>query len=145
VRRLDGAPARIVFGALLLLWCVGIFVLSSQSDPEDYVGVPFRLNDKVAHGVAYAVGGVFAAGAFGFLSDRRRIAAAIAFCGLWGVSDEWHQSVVPGRSASAADLAADVVGASVGGLAFALLASRAQAPRRSVDESDKREEARGRT
>ena len=143
--RFSSVGARRVFAVLLALWCVGTFVLSSQSDPEDYVGVRFRLNDKVEHGVAYATGGFLAGGAFGFLRDRRRLAAAVAFCGLWGASDEWHQSFVPGRSASAADLAADVVGASVGGLAFALAAGRAQAPRTSVDELDKRDEARRRT
>ena len=42
-------------------------------------------------------------------------------CGLlaivYGVSDEWHQSFVPERSADAADVLADAIGALVGGSA----------------------------
>ena len=32
---------------------------------------------------------------------------------LWGVSDEWHQSFVPGREVDAVDLLADVAGSAL--------------------------------
>lgn len=134
---LSGVGARTAFALLLALWCGGSYLLSSKSDPEEYVGVHVALNDKIEHGIEYATGGFFAAGAFGFLRGRRRWTAAVAFCGLWGVSDEWHQSHVPGRDSSVADVAADVAGATIGVLAFSWIAGRARAPRELVFESDK--------
>jgi VanZ family protein len=122
---------------LLTLWCATSYWLSSQNDPEQSVGVHLRLNDKVEHGIEYATGGFLAAGAFGFLRGRRRIAAAVAFCGLWGASDEWHQSFVPGRDSSVFDLAADVVGCTIGAVAFAWAAGPANARQPPVDESGK--------
>jgi len=135
------ARARTVHAALLALWCGASFLLSSKSDPEEFVGVRVGLNDKVEHGIEYATGGFLAAGAFGFPRGRRATVAAVAFCGLWGASDEWHQSFVPGRDSSVADLAADVLGATVGSLAFACIPGRAQASPAPVDESGKSKDA----
>ncbi len=134
---LPGGRARAAFAVALAAWCVATYVLSSQSDPEDFVGVHVALNDKVVHAVVYATGGFLAAGASGFLRGRRRFIAAAAFCGLWGVSDEWHQSFVPGRESSIVDVAADVAGATIGVLASAWTAGRALSPRESVCQSDK--------
>lgn len=39
---------------------------------------------------------------------------AALFATLYGLTDEWHQSYVPGRMAEAADLAADAAGALAG-------------------------------
>jgi len=128
-------PWRFVCAAVLLAWCATSFFLSSQSDPEGAVGVHLHLNDKIEHGIEYATGGFLAAGAFGFLAGRRPLFAAVAFCGLWGASDEWHQSFVPGRDCSVYDLMADVVGATIGSSAFAWAVARAQASRAPVDES----------
>ncbi len=41
----------------------------------------------------------------------------------YGVTDEFHQSFVPGRFASAGDLLADLAGALIGGLAAGILVS----------------------
>ncbi|MBL8863491.1 MAG: VanZ family protein [Planctomycetes bacterium] len=49
----------------------------------------------------------------------------VVACALFGVTDELHQSSVPGRDASALDVVTDVVGATV-----AVLALRAAADRR---------------
>jgi VanZ family protein len=137
VTPLSGDRARAASAVSLAAWCVATFVLSSQSDPEDFVGVHVALNDKVVHGIEYATGGFLAAGAFGFLRGRRRLTAAALFCGLWGASDEWHQSFVPGRDSSIVDVAADVAGATIGVLAFSWTAGRGRSPRESVCESDK--------
>jgi VanZ family protein len=91
------------------------------------VGVRVPLNDKVEHGIAYSVGGALAAAALA--PSRRRsalVATAVLFCGLWGASDEFHQSFVPGRDSSVADLGADAVGGALGGAAFAVVASRSR-------------------
>ena len=69
--------------------------------------------DKLLHAVGYAALGVLALRAFhgGFEAPR---AAPTLYAGLavilWGVSDEYHQSFVPGRHASALDVVADAVG-----------------------------------
>jgi VanZ family protein len=39
---------------------------------------------------------------------------SIAFCSLYGASDEWHQSFVVGRSSDILDWLADTSGASAG-------------------------------
>ena len=38
---------------------------------------------------------------------------ALAFCSLYGWSDEWHQSFVPGRYSSISDWLADTIGAAL--------------------------------
>ena len=69
--------------------------------------------DKLLHTAGYAGIGILALRAFhgGFLQVRLAptLFAGIAVI-LWGASDEFHQSFVPGRDASAWDLLADSVG-----------------------------------
>jgi VanZ family protein len=77
--------------------------------------------DKLAHLLLYSVLGVALA-----WGSRRQLgaralpwqhAALIAAGALYGLSDEWHQSFVPGRDASAADWLADLCGVTLGYLA----------------------------
>ena len=69
--------------------------------------------DKLLHVVAYAGLGVLALRAFhgglSALPSRTTLLAGLVV-GLWGVSDEYHQSFVPGRDASVGDVVADVIG-----------------------------------
>jgi len=86
-----------------------VFWLSSLSDVPGarYVW------DKALHGVGYTGLGLLALRAFhgGFkplrLAPTLFAAAAVV---LWGISDEFHQSFVPGRDASAWDVVADAIG-----------------------------------
>ena len=128
--------ARIACGVLLVVWCATLWTLSSASDPEDLVGVTIPLNDKVEHGIAYAAGGALAVAALGASRRMPPWACAVLFCGAWGISDEVHQSFVPGRESSAADVAADVAGASAGAIGAAAWLRRAQTSARRVDEKD---------
>jgi VanZ family protein len=48
----------------------------------------------------------------------------LVFATLYGLTDEWHQSFVPGRSAAVADALADMVGAIVGSAAWLMLWAR---------------------
>ncbi len=128
-------PARLACGVLLVLWCAALWTLSSKPDPEEFVGVTIPLNDKIEHGIAYAAGGALAVAAFGATRRLPPWAAAVLFCGAWGISDEVHQGFVPGRETSAADLAADVAGASAGAFGVAALLRRAQTSARADDES----------
>lgn len=57
---------------------------------------------------------------------RRRVAVLLLAAALWAVSDEAHQSFVPGRAVEAADLVADV-----GGTVLALAAAEAVLRRRT--------------
>jgi VanZ family protein len=92
-----------------------IFVVSGTSSPPR---LPSSVSDVAAHAVAYAVLGVAMLWAVtgGNLS---RITAggallAVLLTVFYGVTDEIHQSFVPGRTPELRDLAADAVGAGVG-------------------------------
>ena len=103
------------------LWAAVLFFLSSQRQLPGASSLP--INDKVAHFVAYAVLG--AALAWGRHRTRRGARGPLAGAlsslpflvvlgALFAASDEWHQSLVPGRDPSAWDFAADLVGIGVG-------------------------------
>lgn len=90
-----------------------IFLLSHQ--PGDSFSLPDVVNiDKVLHCLIYTALGLTAL--FALPPDWRRqhpIKAGIAvvlFCLCYGVTDEFHQSFVPGRMPSCADVAADALG-----------------------------------
>jgi VanZ family protein len=101
--------------SFLTLWgpflagLAAVFWLSSMSEVP---GARYFW-DKLLHAVGYAGLGVLALRAFhgGFVSPRPTptlYAASTVI--LWGISDEFHQSFVPGRNASAWDVLADAVG-----------------------------------
>lgn len=83
-----------------------------------------RLSDKLIHGIAYAV---LAFLLYLALSQGWRVSPALSGAWAWilsvvyGVTDEYHQSFVPGREPSFGDLVADAVGAAAALLAVALV------------------------
>lgn len=101
-----------------------LWVLSSQPAGPAAPGVLQQWLHNGAHVVAYAVLGlaVWLAGARVALPDHggwRGLSALLATG--YGAMDEWHQSWVPGRVASAADLLSDGCGAAIGVLIGRLL------------------------
>ncbi len=92
-------------------WALLIFVLSAQPRLPSPPGV----NDKQAHGFAYGVLAVLCLA--GLTGGRLRrvsrgaVTAALVIAVLYGVSDEFHQSFVPGRTPDVADVIADAIGA----------------------------------
>jgi VanZ family protein len=89
-----------------------IFVLSSIPRVPGASVVP----DWVTHGIAYGVGAVLIARALDGGSPRlsgRVSVAAVALATAYGVTDEYHQSFVPGRQAEVADVVKDFGGAAV--------------------------------
>ena len=93
------------------------FYLSSQSRlPQVLPALPHV--DKLEHGVWFFVLGLLAFRAVregeGW-SARGASLFLVAGALAWGVSDEFHQSFVPGRAVEAADVAADLAGAAVTG------------------------------
>jgi len=100
-----------------ILWASFIFFQSSNPSPAGADLAP----DYLLHFVAFAVLAFFLALAFaggvrnlageGLGWPRARWVLVMAV--LYGCSDEWHQSFVPGRHPSWADVAADLLGALV--------------------------------
>ncbi len=104
-----------------VIWMAATFVVSHQSRVE----IPFGAPDYIGHGVSYAVLGalLMRALAGGTLQGMRTglILPAVLIAAVYGVSDEFHQSFIPGRMASVSDIAADTIGAVVGaGIAAAM-------------------------
>lgn len=91
-----------------------IFYLSHQAT----VHIPFDAPDYSAHAVGYAALAALYVRALagGGLAGMRLalLPAATLMAALYGVTDEFHQSFIPGRFPSAADLLADTVGAFAG-------------------------------
>jgi VanZ family protein len=106
-------------------WMAVIFAVSSIRLPAIVAAVP----DWSTHGSAYAVLSLLCcralAGGLGLALRGRDAVLAVVLCAAYGVTDEFHQLYVPGRQATVADLAKDVVGAVAG----AWLYRRAFVPR----------------
>jgi VanZ family protein len=110
---------------------VATFVASHQSR----IDIPFGAPDYVGHGVGYAILGALLVRALasGRLRNMRvaLILPAVVLATLYGFSDEFHQSFIPGRMDSWSDIVADAVGATVGSCAAAALgALLRRSPRR---------------
>lgn len=96
-----------------------IFYLSHL--PGDSTPELGAVPDWAAHIVLYGVLGVALTWGRVRSADRPGWYALGAFGLLWAVSDEWHQSFVPGRHPSVSDVVADVVGLFLGAVAATLL------------------------
>lgn len=104
----------------------GIFAASSSSGPGGGLAIP----DWATHGAAYLVlavllGRALAAGRGAFTARQALLAALLS--AAYGVTDEYHQSFVPGRHPSAADVAKDLGGSVVGAALYRRLAAGAAA------------------
>jgi len=106
------------------VWMATIFVASSipsQSFPD--IGL-FR-QDKLLHLLIYFVLAILVHRAlvhqerFPFLA-RNATLLTILLCVVYGVSDEFHQWFVPGRTVSGYDVLADAAGACLAGVVVAM-------------------------
>ncbi len=122
---------------LLIGLCLLIFWQSSGPLPHQTPSLTGL--DKLAHAAVYALLAFLAARAFATLPfpDQAPVLpwAAALFAALYGLSDEIHQSFVPGRSADAWDWIADISGAIAGALIYRRRVARrpADKPLSSVD------------
>jgi VanZ family protein len=115
------------------LWFAFIFALSAQPSLPS----PSHISDKEAHAFTYGVLAVLCL--MGLTGWRwRRVAgasllAAFVIAVLYGISDEFHQAFVPGRTPDVADVVADAVGAALAltaaGAWAILVARRTSMPR----------------
>jgi len=93
-----------------------IFYLSHQ--PGGTFDLPELINfDKLLHAVAYGVLAATILLAMPAWLKTKSLAltalVAVLICFLYGISDEFHQSFIPGRFVSGWDVTADVCGASM--------------------------------
>lgn len=102
------------------VWMAGLYVASAQSD----VGIAGSIPDWITHGTAYFVLGLLvcraSAGGVGRSFSSGDAALVVLLCTLYGVSDEFHQSFVPGRDSSAWDVAKDLAGAGLAAVLWRL-------------------------
>jgi len=125
------------FAKLAAAWALLIFGLSSIPGASFPASKLFSY-DKLLHAGVYSV-----LGGLCFLALRRSssqkssvlVLAATALSTLYGMTDEFHQSFVPGRSPDVRDVLADCVGGFVGALAVsALFAARGEV---AADKADR--------
>jgi VanZ family protein len=137
-------PGRLPFYILpVFLYGALIFYLSSLAQlPVDLPAYPGF--DKILHFLEYAV--------FGYLImrlcrtsphpslARQAIPVTIVTGLIYGISDEWHQSFVPGRDASAGDVLSDLLGAAMAAVLFTALRQRVR-PLKWIEDWIEREVA----
>jgi len=93
--------------------------------------VPGRFG-SLGHFLGYAVLGVlFFLALIPERSPMAAFALAVLFCSVYGITDEFHQSFVPGRTPDIVDWGVDTMGAACGAAA-ALLIARGAARRRPL-------------
>lgn len=116
-----------------VVWAGVIFFLSGRSDP-DVPGWTPPGADKVAHLALYAVLGATLARAWlRTVAPGRGHWVPLLMGVLFGLSDEWHQSFVPGRRPSAGDVLADILGLACGYVAALHLFRAYDGPSRGTD------------
>lgn len=102
----------------VFVYFVIIYVISAQ--PNLSIPVVGGRFDKITHVIEYAPLGFLLYRAFlgttNISSYKRLIFLSIFIGTLYGVSDEYHQSFVPGRHAGVGDVIADGIGATLGGI-----------------------------
>jgi len=96
-----------------ILVMVAIFILSAL--PASQLPETFDFNDKIKHFIAYFILGVSLC--LWIPSNKWRVKPVIwgvlvvLICAVFGISDEFHQSFVPGRNGNdLGDLTADFIG-----------------------------------
>jgi VanZ family protein len=120
---MEGAP-KVGFPLLVqawlpvLIWMVVIFLFSNQpysgAVTERYFGtynVPVR---KISHALEYAILYLLSQRAFRMSGQKWHSKATLlglALACFYALTDEWHQSFVPGRSATLSDAGIDSIGA----------------------------------
>lgn len=91
-----------------------VFIYLESSEPLGVNLGLFPLMDKLVHAGAYGTLATLLLfsqrpGSEGF--NHRQIATACLLAIAYGISDEWHQSFVPSRTADGGDVLADAIGA----------------------------------
>jgi hypothetical protein len=104
-----------IYALASLVWMGVLAYLSSQPGTKVHVEPPL---DKVIHLCAFGILGFLVACAAGPRLRWHAAWIATLVAALYGLGDEVHQSLTPGRSASAWDWTFDVAGGASGGAAW---------------------------
>jgi VanZ family protein len=99
-----------------LVWPVlvaALIVVASSRSRVSGPDIPHL--DKVTHFAVYGLLGTLLCRVG---TGARAAVGAVLLASVFGASDEWHQSFVPGRTAEFADWVADTLGAVVGAVAY---------------------------
>ena len=119
---LEKNKITLVYIPLVVYWIILLIATSipAQSVPS------FGVGDKVNHFLAYFILSILLYLTFSFqekslFAKRNAALLTIAVVLLYGVLDELHQMLIPGRSAEFLDWAADAVGAICGVLIISFL------------------------
>jgi VanZ family protein len=127
--------SRALATALPVVFMGLIYLQSSWVPPAGSPPLPLHA-DKVAHFLQYGFLGLLLVLALRRGLELRDWPAAVALAWLigtlYGISDEFHQSFVPGRDASVPDAIADAIGAAVGA-GLAAWRMRFEEARQAVD------------
>jgi VanZ family protein len=105
----------------LLAYAALIFYGSNQSqwlfEPPEFFS-----SDKVYHLLEYGIFGLLLARIIGeydfFTSFQKKVIWVLVISFLYGLSDEFHQWFIPGRSATLGDILADSLGGGISGFIF---------------------------
>ena len=99
--------------AMVVAWMAVVFGVSSISN----LGPAARAPDWISHPIEYGVGAVLVCRALEGVRRRpltlSTALTATLLATTYGVTDEYHQSFVPGRTADPADVVKDFAGAAV--------------------------------
>jgi VanZ family protein len=123
-------------------WAVLILVATTVPIPDTALHVPVPGIDKLVHGVMYLVLGWLVGAALSSAGRRSAGAWTLGALGLavFSLLDETHQLWLPARDASAADWAADVVGATIG-LALGMIVWSALGETERTPPAEEKEES----
>jgi VanZ family protein len=118
-----------------IIWMAVIFSLSSRSSlPLLLPGLPNWILRKVGHVVEYAILATLLWRALHLVGHPKRPAvAAFLIAVLYAVSDELHQTFVPGRHGTPLDVMIDTGGAMLGLAAVQLWLDISRAPEVHID------------
>ena len=115
--------------AAVIAWMGVIFFLSSRPDLPNFApGLP-GLEEIGGHLTVYAVLAALLWWALHGSGVRYPATWALVLAVVYGATDEYHQSFVPGRTMSVSDLMVDLIGAGAVLLIVTLLRARRMGPR----------------
>lgn len=112
-----GGAVRVAGLVVAIVLIANLFVIGAQPIAVGLIPSPW---DKLAHLALFAALGALLV----IAADGRRAWLVLAALVAVAIADELLQAGLPGRVASVADLAADVVGAAVGVAAMAFAIAR---------------------
>ena len=99
-------------------------IFGASAVPAKEIPSTFFLSDKLIHMSEYAILAILFARAIHHSSQRKWMlmtwALAVYFVAFFGITDEFHQSFVAGRTSDLVDWFADVSGGAIGAAGYLL-------------------------